>query len=536
MVRIGDRRLVLQDFEEVLFDKKEVILNKSTLEKVEECYQFLKAFASDKVIYGINTGFGPMAQYKIEDDKCIQLQYNLIRSHCSGMGQVFDDTYIQAAMLCQLNTVMLAHSGIDQQVPKLICQLINEDICPLVFEHGGVGASGDLVQLAHLALGYIGEGEVLYNGKIEDCAKVLEEKGIEPLKIQMREGLSLMNGTSVMTGVGFVNASLAKNLLSWSITASAMINEIVCSYDDHFSKELNYVKQHTGQRAIADILRNMLEDSQLTESRQEHLYNAEVKETVIKKKVQEYYSVRCLPQILGPIYDTLSQTIRTLENEVNSVNDNPIIDVATQNVYHGGNFHGDYVALAMDQLRLAMTKLSMLAERQLNFLLNHNINDILPPFVNLGELGFNFGVQGAQFTATSTTAENQMLSTSMYIHSIPNNNDNQDVVSMGTNASSATRRVIENGYQVLAIEFVAIVQAIEYLKVEDKLSSYTKKLYKELKVITPPFMEDTTMYKRNNDVKEYLQNRRLELFEIPALAKTALNGTNGISGNGVKTH
>lgn len=530
MVKVGDRQLVLRDFEKVLFDKEEITLDKKALQKVEDCYHFLKDFAADKVIYGINTGFGPMAQYKIDDDKCIQLQYNLIRSHCSGMGAAFDATYIQAAMLCQLNTMMLAHSGIHTQVPELICTLINQKICPVVFEHGGVGASGDLVQLAHLALGYIGEGDVFHEGKKQDCAQLLAEKNIKPLSIQMREGLSLMNGTSVMTGVGFVNASLAKNLLSWSLVASAMLNEVVCAYDDHLSKELNYAKQHTGQRAVADVLRAILQDSQLTENRQDHLYNTKVKETVIKKKVQEYYSLRCLPQVLGPIYDALHQTIQTLENEANSVNDNPIIDVETQNVYHGGNFHGDYVSLAMDHLRLAVTKLSMLAERQLNFLLNHKINDILPPFVNLGELGFNFGVQGAQFTATSTTAENQMLSNSMYVHSIPNNNDNQDIVSMGTNSSSATRRVIENAYQVIAIEFVAIVQAIEYLKVEDKLSSYTQQLYKELKTITPPFVEDTTMYQRNTAVKEYLQNKRLDIFEQPLSVAT----TN--SSNGIKTH
>ena len=524
MVKIGNRRLVLQDFEKVLFQKEEVILDQEALEAVEKCYEFLKTFASDKVIYGINTGFGPMAQYKIDDDKCVQLQYNLIRSHCSGMGQASDENYIKSAMLCQLNTMMLGHSGIATEVPKLISELINAGICPVVFEHGGVGASGDLVQLAHLALGYIGEGEVFYQGEKTPCATVLKEKAIQPLEIQMREGLSLMNGTSVMTGVGFVNASLAKNLLSWSIVASAMLNEIVCAYDDHLSKELNYVKQHTGQRTIADVLRAILKDSQLTENRQEHLYNTEVKETFIKKKVQEYYSLRCLPQILGPIYDTLAHSINVLENEANSVNDNPIIDVETKNVYHGGNFHGDYVSLAMDHLRLAVTKMSMLAERQLNFLLNHKINDILPPFVNLGELGFNFGVQGAQFTATSTTAENQMLSTSMYVHSIPNNNDNQDVVSMGTNASSATRRVIENAYQVIAIEFVAIVQAVEYLKVEDKLSSYTHQLYQQLKEVTPPFVEDTTMYQRNNAVKEFLQSKRLDLFEEKLGANAPLNG------------
>lgn len=527
MINIGDRRLVLKDFEKLLFENTKVALNKNTLKKVEACHQFLKEFASDKVIYGINTGFGPMAQYKIDDDKRIQLQYNLIRSHCTGMGEIFDAVYIKSAMLCQLNTLMLAHSGIDISIVELICELINKEIYPLVFEHGGVGASGDLVQLAHLALGYIGEGEVLHQGQKSACADILKAHNIQPLKIKLREGLSLMNGTSVMTGVGFVNASLAKNLLSWSVVTSAMLNEIVCAYDDHYSKPLNYAKQHKGQRVIADILRNMLKDSALTENRQDHLYNAEVKETFIQKKVQEYYSLRCLPQILGPIYDTLSQSVQTLENEVNSVNDNPIIDVESQNVYHGGNFHGDYVSLAMDQLRLAITKLSMLSERQLNFLMNHKINDILPPFANLGELGFNFGVQGAQFTATSTTAENQMLSSSMYIHSIPNNNDNQDIVSMGTNASSATRRVIENAYQVLAIEIVAIVQAVEYLGIEDKLSSYTSALFKELKQKSPPFVEDRPMYKRNQEVKEFLQTKRLHLFNqigTEASYKPYLNG------------
>jgi len=532
MIQIGERRLVLNDFEKVLFEGEEVALNEKALEKVEACYQFLQEFASDKVIYGINTGFGPMAQYKIDDEKCVQLQYNLIRSHCSGMGQIFDQQYIKSAMLCQLNTMMQGRSGIDQQVPELICKLINENIAQIVFEHGGVGASGDLVQLAHLALGYIGEGEVWSDGEQKDCATVLKERGIKPLEIQMREGLSLMNGTSVMTGVGFVNAAFAKNLLSWSMVASAMLNEIVAAYDDHLSKELNYAKKHTGQRTIADILRNILSDSQMTENRQEHLYNTRVQETYIEKKVQEYYSLRCLPQILGPVYDTLCHTLNTLENEANSVNDNPIIDVETKNVYHGGNFHGDYVSLSMDHLRLAVTKVSMLAERQLNFLLNHKINDILPPFVNLGELGFNFGVQGAQFTATSTTAENQMLSTSMYIHSIPNNNDNQDIVSMGTNASSATRRVIENAYQVLAIEFVAIVQAVEYLQIEDKLSSYTKALFKELKTVTPPFTGDAVLYKRNDAVKNYLQNKRLDLLDLSPNAKQNGVGTP----NGIKTH
>src|SRR6185369_7227630 len=178
---------------------------------------------------------------------------------------------------------------------------------------------------------------------------------------------------------------------------------------------------------------------------------------------------RCVPQILGPVYDTLLETKRVLEDEVNSANDNPVIDHVKENVYHGGNFHGDYVSLAMDKMKIVITKLSMLAERQLNYLMNDKLNQRLPPFINLGKLGLNFGLQGMQFTATSTTAENQTLSYPMYLHSISNNNDNQDIVSMGCNAALMTRKVIDNSFDVLAIQTLALVQAIDYLKCQTRL-------------------------------------------------------------------
>ena len=254
-------------------------------------------------------------------------------------------------------------------------------------------------------------------------------------------------------------------------------------------------------------MREHLIDSQLTRDRNEHLYNAnDDKNTYFKEKVQEYYSLRCVPQILGPVYDTIQHTSRILIEEVNSVNDNPIIDVETEHVYHGGNFHGDYVALEMDKLKLVITKLSMLAERQLNYLLNNKLNDILPPFVNLGKLGLNFGMQGAQFTAVSTTAENQTLSNPMYIHSIPNNNDNQDIVSMGTNAANITKTVIDNGFEVLAVEIITIVQALRYLNFNEKLSKKTREILEEMNKIIPEIKEDFPMYKINAEVKEYLKN------------------------------
>ena len=221
--------------------------------------------------------------------------------------------------------------------------------------------------------------------------------------------------------------------------------------------------------------------------------------------MQEYYSLRCVTQVLGPVYDTICQAEKIVMDEVNSVNDNPVIDHGNENIFHGGNFHGDYVSLEMDKLKIAMTRLSMLSERQLNYLLNDKLNQKFPPFVNLGVLGFNFGMQGMQFTATSTVAENQTLSFPMYVHSIPNNNDNQDIVSMGCNAALMTRRVINNSFEVLSIQMMTVLQAIDYLECAGRLSTRTRVVYESVRKIFPRFIDDKPKYKDLERVKNYLE-------------------------------
>lgn len=498
--------LELKDFQKIIIENEKIELDESLLSRVDKSFQFLKEFSKNKVIYGVNTGFGPMAQFKISDEDTHQLQYNLIRSHSSGIGNPLPAEEVKACMLARLNTLSLGNSGVHQSVIYLLQELINRDITPLIFEHGGVGASGDLVQLAHLALVLIGEGEVFYKGERKSTKDVFETEGLEPIKVEIREGLALMNGTSVMSGIGIVNAYKANQLTDISLRLSCAINEIVQAYDDHLSEALNGTKRHYGQQKVAERMRAHLADSKLIRKREDHLYtHFEEQEKVFKEKVQEYYSLRCVPQILGPVLDTLEYTEKVLENEINSANDNPIINVEDQHVYHGGNFHGDYISLEMDKLKIVVTKLTMLAERQLNYLLNAKINEILPPFVNLGKLGFNFGMQGVQFTATSTTAESQMLSNSMYVHSIPNNNDNQDIVSMGTNAAVICRKVIENAFEVLAIEAITIIQAVEYLGFQDQVSSSTKELYDDIRKIIPAFSDDMVMYPYLEGVKKYLK-------------------------------
>lgn len=510
MIIIGERDLCLEDFRQIVFHQVPVALDSGALTAVGDSFDFLKEFSKNKIIYGINTGLGPMSQYKVKEEDRLALQYNLIRSHAAGAGRPIGEIHVKALMVARLNTLMKGYSGIHPSVVELLKDFINHDITPVIPRHGGVGASGDLVQLAHLALALIGEGEVTVRGKLLDTTDALKQAGLEPIKMHIREALSLINGTSVMSGIGIVNVIYARQLLDWAVAASALINEVVESYDDHFSFELNRVKLHPGQMEITGKLQKILADSGLTRKRADHLFNGN-RETIFTKKVQEYYSLRCITQILGPVTDTIYNAEIVVMNEINSVNDNPVIDFRNKNVFHGGNFHGDYVSLEMDKLKLAITKLSMLAERQLSFLMNDKLNGKLPPFVNLGVLGLNLGMQGTQFTATSTVAENQALSNSVYIHSIPTNNDNQDLVSMGTNAALMASQVIENSYEVMSIHLLTLLQAVDYLKFENKMSAFTRELYNKLRAEIPVCREDHVMSPDIRKMNDYISHNSLNI-------------------------
>jgi histidine ammonia-lyase len=503
----------LKYFRSVVFAGDTLQITEDEQKQVEESYRFLTSFARKKIIYGINTGFGPMAQYKISDEDQKKLQYNIIRSHAGGAGKPLENIYVKAAMLSRYRTFIAGKSGVHLDTVILLKEFINKGIYPFVPEHGSVGSSGDLVQLSHLALTLIGEGEVFYKGEKRKTAEVLKEETIEPLSMYLREGLALANGTSFMTGIGLVNLIYAQKLMQWALIMSTLTNEVTASYDDFMSKELNSAKHHDGQRRVAELMRLIAQGSQRMLNRQKELYDKELDENVFQHKVQPYYSLRCTPQVLGPIYDELKNAEKVLINELNSVDDNPIVDIDTELVYHGGNFHGDYVSYEMDKLKIGITKLTMLIERQLNYLLHDKINGILPPFLNLGSLGLNYGLQGIQFTATSTTAECQTLSNPMYVHSIPNNNDNQDIVSMGTNSALIAKQIIENSFQTLSIHAIALAQAVDYLKVEDKLAPITREFYQKIRAIIPLFVEDEPKYKEIEQIISFLkkENPKIEL-------------------------
>lgn len=495
----------LDTLKRIVVDREPISLSADVWAGIEASYAFLSSFAHDKVIYGVNTGFGPMAQYRVGESDRLALQYNIIRSHATGAGSPLPPLYVRAAMVARLYTLVQGCSGVHRSWVEQLVAFINHDICPVVPEHGSVGASGDLVQLAHIALALIGEGEVYYRGERRPTAEVLSTLGLAPATIYLREGLAMCNGTSMMTGIGLINLLHAQRLLEHATHSAVLMNEIASSYDDFVAPPLSHAKRHHGQRYIAERMRALMHDSRALRQREAELYRPTGEAPTFAHKVQPYYSLRCTPQILGPIYDELVNAERVLLDETCSVCDNPVVDLATASVYHGGNFHGDYVAYEMDKLKIGITKLTMLAERQLNYLMHDRINGILPPFVNMGVLGLHYGMQASQFTATSTTAESQTLSVPMYIHSIPSNNDNQDIVSMGTNAALLTARVLENAYQVLAIQCIAMAQAVDILDLSSQLSSATRRLYDAVRSLVPAFVEDRPRYREIEAVINYLK-------------------------------
>ena len=497
-------RLTLAQVDGVVRRCARVEVTEELLALAERSHTFLKHFAQDKVIYGINTGFGPMAQYRVPEEDLRGLQYNIILSHSTGAGQPLRADHVRGALLARLLTFAQGCSGVHAETLTLLARFLNEDIVPYVPRHGSVGASGDLVQLAHIALTLIGQGQVMVGrGAWEPTEAVLSRVGIEPLRMYLREGLALTNGTSVMVGIGLVNLIEAHRLLAWAVMASSLLNEVAASYDDFASEALNVTKLHAGQQRVAARMREWLRGSEAVRSREAELYCTH-QEAVFDRKVQPYYSLRCVPQVLGPVLDTVEYAERIVLEELHSVCDNPVVDMDGGTVLHGGNFHGDYVSLEMDKLKIAIGKLTMLAERQINYLMHDRINGVLPPFANMGRLGYNYGLQAAQFTATSTTAESQTLAYPMYLHSIPCNNDNQDIVSMGTNGALLCSQVLENGYQVLAVLMMTLVQSVDILSLGSKLSSQTRRQCEALRTLFPPLVEDRPLYEPLEAVRAFL--------------------------------
>lgn len=496
-ISLNGDKLKAQDVYDFVHDSSFLVeIEPKSLVKVSESRAFVEDNAKKQIIYGVNTGFGPMASYIISSEKLDQLQINLIRSHAVGMGEPIEERYVLAAMLIRLNTIIKGYSGVSVELVKRLQLFINKRIVPIVPEHGAVGTSGDLVQLAHIALALIGEGEVSYKGKRQKTSIVLKKLGIPiSYKLGVKEGLALINGTSVMSGIASILLVEVEKIIDIAVHNAAFAFELAHVFTDAISSDLHAVRPQKGQIEIARRLRKILKDSGFLSIRPVFTKNQQISRDThnINHDVQQFYSLRCTPQILGPVLDSWIHAKNIISTEINSVTDNPVVDWEKGNFLHGGNFHGDYIAYAIDQLKMTVVKLTMLSERRINFFLHSKINERFTPFLNLNTPGLTLALQGLQFVATSTTAQSQTLAFPQYVHSIPTNADNQDVVSMGTDAALLFAKVVENAFIVEAIELVTLCQALDVNNNKDKLASITKDIYKKVRSVFPAVTEDRVL-------------------------------------------
>lgn len=492
-IALNGNDLSIEDVHLIAHDPAiKVRIDPAAIGKITRTEKFLEKASQKKIIYGVNTGFGPMASHIIGRDEIIALQKNLIHGHAVGMGEPLPTEYVIAAMVVRLNTLLRGYSGISVALLRRYEKFINERIAPVVPEHGAVGTSGDLVQLAHIGLGIIGEGEVFYKGKRQPIGPVLKKLRIPSYELRPKEGLSLINGTSMMAAIASLLCVESKKLVSLAVRNGACSLESVSSFTDSLSPVLHGLRPHHGQGAVAKALKEITASSKLMRDRKkfQELFIVTDETHTIPESVQEVYSFRCIPQIIGPVFDTLRKVSGEITIEINSVTDNPIVDEKGKTFLHGGNFHGDYVAAGMDQLKAAIVKLTMLSERRINFFMNNATNQSFPPFLNLKTPGLTMGLQGLQFVATSTTARSQTLAFPQHVHSIPTNGDNQDVVSMGTDAAIIAAEVIENAYVVLAIELISLGQLAKFLGQTNRYSKSSQELIKGIQKNFPPIVLD----------------------------------------------
>lgn len=461
-------------------------------------------------IYGVNTGFGPMVNRIISKNALADLQYNLIRGHAVGIGDAIDHTYVLAAMVVRLNTLLRGASGVSPELARALANLLNARIVPIVPEHGAVGTSGDLVQLAHIALALIGEGEVFHASKRESAAEALRVAGIAPYNLGPKEGLSLINGTSMMSGIGALLVHSSEQALMLSVRTGVCALELVRGFSDVLDEALHRLRPHRGQLVVARMMRELLADSRRI--RERVLLRDEIpirtKTYTTGVILQEVYSIRCIPQILGPMYDAVHTARSVIETEINATTDNPIVDRRGR-FLHGGNFHGDYVATAIDHVKIGLVKLALLTERRINFFLNRHVNgNNFPPFLNLKEPGLSMGLQGLQFVATSTAAQSQSFGYPHSLHTISTNGDNQDIVSMGTDAALIAMRTLENAYTLLAVELVVLSQAFETLTAGERhrMSKASRALIAFVRKHVRPVTDDRSLSESLNALKEALKH------------------------------
>ena len=436
---------------------------------------------SDAVVYGINTGFGRLADVQIDRGDVRQLQLNLVRSHACGIGNPLSEPEVRAMMLLRANVLTLGFSGIRLEVIELLAELLNRGVHPMIPEKGSVGASGDLAPLAHLSLALIGEGEAFYEGKRMPTADALSRARLQPVTLEAKEGLALLNGTQAMHAVGGLALLRAKRLSRVADVAGAMTLEALKGTPAAFDDRIHSARPHRGQCAVAEHLRWLLRESEIRAS---HLTG--------DPRVQDAYSLRCMPQVHGAVRGALDHCEEVLSVESGSATDNPLVFAGEREVISGGNFHGAPLALALDYAAIAVTDLMSISERRIDRLINPDENEGLPPFL-APKAGTQSGFMIPHVAAVSLLNEAKVLSHPASVDNLPTSAGKEDHVSMGMTAALKLRTIVDNAERLVAIELMAAGTALEYRKpLKGGLGVETARA--QLAEIVPPLTDDRAMY------------------------------------------
>jgi histidine ammonia-lyase len=434
--------------------------------------------AGDAPIYAVNTGVGLLANRRIPRGDLDQLQRNVIRSHAVGVGEPLSRHAVRAMMLIRANVLAKGVSGIRALVAERLCDLVNRGVTPVVPSQGSVGASGDLAPLAHMALVLIGEGEAEFEGAVLPGGAALERAGLEAITLHPKEGISLINGTQAMLAVGCLELEAAETLMESAEVVGAMTLDALRGTPRAFDPRIHEARPHPGQLASAARLRALLEGSEIRESH------------IGCQRVQDAYSLRCIPQVHGPVRDALAEARRVFEIEINSATDNPL--VFGEEIFSGGNFHGESLAFQLDFLAVALAALAGISERRIDRLVNPALNEELPPFL-AGNAGLESGLMMAQVTAASLVAENRVLAHPASTGSITTSGNKEDFVSMGMTSAMKFERIVRNTRNVLAIEALAAARALDLLA-PLKSSALLEEARARIRAVSSPIEEDRAFH------------------------------------------
>ncbi len=490
MVNIDGSNLTIKDVVNVSRFYENVKISKNQLSKVMKNRKKLEDLIDSGIsIYGVNTGFGDLLNVKIERKSAVELQRNLIRSHSSGTGDPFQDEIVRAAMLIRANALTKGYSGVRKEIIEFLINMLNKNLIPVVPSRGSVGASGDLAPLAHMVLAMMGEGEIKYNGKIMLAKEALELAGMNPILPLEKEGVALINGTSFMAAIASLAVYDSINILKNAIVSFSLSLEALNGTDDAYRNEILSLRPQPGQILIGNEIMKLIEGSEIIEKSR-------------SVKVQDAYSLRCTPQVYGPVYDTLTFVKGIVEREINSVTDNPIV---IDRSYSGGNFHGEYMAFSMDFLGIAMSEIANISERRIARLVDSKLSG-LPPFLTR-DSGLNSGMMIAQYTAASLVSENKVLAHPASVDSIPTSANQEDHVSMGMAACIKTMQILKNVKAVIAIEYLTSAQALEFKKFS--MGKGNSLAYEKIREKIKPLEKDRPLYKDINELISMIEKNEI---------------------------